>query len=139
MRQKTYLIIAILLGLGLVSGWTLFLPNTTAVAKTSPERTQVIMAGLDYLRAQQQADGGILGFSGTSDPDTSARSLLAFAAAGVPASGVVSAQGISMVDYLSTQAISFTHDTTGTLFPGRAGLLLTAISLVGVDPVDFGG
>jgi hypothetical protein len=139
MRQKTYLFIAIILGLALVGGWSLFLPDTTVVAKTAPERTQVILAALDYLRAQQQADGGVLGFSGASDPDTTARSLLAFAAAGEPASGVVSAQGNSMLDYLSTQAISFTRDTTGTLFPGRAGLLLTAISLAGNDPADFGG
>ncbi len=44
-----------------------------------------------------------------------------------------------MLDYLATQAITYTHDTTGTLFPGRAGILLAAISLSGEDPSAFGG
>ena len=44
-----------------------------------------------------------------------------------------------MLDYLAAQAITFTHDTTGTLFPGRAGLLITAVKLAGEDASGFGG
>jgi hypothetical protein len=65
--------------------------------------------------------------------------VLAFVTAGQPVSGVVSTDGNSMLDYLAIQAISFTHDITGTLFPGRAGVLLSAVSLAGDTPADFGG
>jgi hypothetical protein len=44
-----------------------------------------------------------------------------------------------MLDYLTAQAITYTHDTTGSLFPGRAGILISAVKLTGVDPAGFGG
>ena len=99
----------------------------------------MIEAGLSYLQAQQQADGGITGFSGVSDPDTTARSVIAFTTAKKSVRDVASSEGKSMLDYLAAQAITFTHDTTGTLFPGRAGLLITAVKLAGEDASGFGG
>ncbi|MGE5123118.1 MAG: prenyltransferase/squalene oxidase repeat-containing protein [Acidobacteriaceae bacterium] len=137
--RKIYLILAILCGLAIVAGLTFYLQTTAVLAQATTDTTQVIENGLAYLRGQQQADGGIVGFSGVSDPDTTARSVLAYVAAGEPVSEVVSEQGASMIDYIATQAISFTHDTTGTLFPGRAGLLLSALSLSRGDVMAFGG
>lgn len=139
MRRKITLLLTIMCGLMLVVGMSLLLQSSAAEAQAPLEPTQIIKNGLSYLQTQQQADGGILGFSGVSDPDTTSRSLMAVVAAGEPVSGVVSTQGRSMLDYLSTQAISFTHDTTSTLFPGRAGLLLAAATLAGANPSDFGG
>ena len=139
MNRKFYVLFSLISGLVLVMIVAFLLQSTTAMASPVPQQEQVIPNGLAYLRTQQQADGGILGFSDTSDPDTTARSVLAFVLAGQPVSGVVSTAGNSVMDYLASQAISFTHDTTGTLFPGRAGLLLSALSLAGDNPADFGG
>ena len=132
-------IISFIVGLFLAFSLIYFTKNNSAVAKTASDTSPVIQAGLDFLSSQQQADGGMLGFSDISDPDTTARSVLAFVIAGTSVNDVVSADGNSMLDYLSTQAITFTHDTTGTVFPGRAGLLLSSIILAGEDPSSFGG
>lgn len=139
MKHLSKLLLALSLGLLMVIGLSHLLRTSTAVAQSTPDQSQVIHAGLAYLQTQQQADGGIVGFSGVSDPDTTARSTMAFVTAGEPVSGVISTEGNSMLDYLAAQTITFTHDTTGTLFPGRAGILLAAVSLVGEDPSAFGG
>jgi hypothetical protein len=127
--------------LAALSGFGLFLclHSIPAAASSGLNQAQVIDAGLAYIKSQQEPGGGITGFSGTADPDATARSVMAFVAAGKPITEMVSLAGNSMVDYLSTQAITFTHDLTGTLFPGRAGELLVAISLAGEDPATFGG
>jgi hypothetical protein len=139
MKQFYKLILSLSLGFLMVVGLVNFLQTNTALAKDGPNQFGVIQAGLAYLQAQQQKDGGIVGFSGVSDPDTTARSVMAFITVGKPITGVVSSEGKSMLDYLATQTITFTHDTTGTLFPGRAGILLAAVSLAGKDPSAFGG
>ena len=123
----------------LVAGMVNLVQVKLASAQSAPSQVDVIQAGLAYLQSQQQSDGGIMGFSGVSDPDTTARSVIAFITARQPLSDVVSTQSLSMLDYLASQAISYTHDTTGTLFPGRTGILLTAVSLAGGNPSDFGG
>ena len=139
MKRLFGFLLPILLGVLSVIGLMLALHTGEALAVTAPDQTQVINTGLAYLKAQQQPDGGITGFSGKSDPDTTARSVLAFTTAGKPLDEVVSTDGKSMLDYLATQAISFTHDLTGTLFPGRAGELLAAVSLAGETTTTFGG
>jgi hypothetical protein len=139
MKRTCRLLLGIILGLALTTSLSLLLRLTNVAAQTSPGQSEVIQAGLAYLGTQQQMDGGIMGLSRVSDPDTTARSVLAFAAAGEQMSNVISADGNSIMDYLSAQAISFTHDTTGTLFPGRAGILLSAVSLAGEDAAAFGG
>ncbi len=138
MNRKFYVLLSIISGLILVICLSLMVQTTAVLAQTAQPQKQVITDGLGYLMSQQGADGGILGFSGSSDPDTTARSVLAFFLSGQPVTGVISTEGITMLDYLATQAISFTHDTTGTLFPGRAGLLLTAAGLAGENIADFG-
>jgi hypothetical protein len=138
MNRKFYVLLSVISGFILVISLSLMIQTSVVVAETAPPQDQVITAGLAYLQSQQGADGGILGFSEGSDPDTTARSVLAFFLAAQPVTGVISTDGITMLDYLATQAISFTHDTTGTLFPGRAGLLLSAVALAGENPTDFG-
>jgi hypothetical protein len=138
MRQKILLFISLSSGLLIIAGLLLLFQPGTAQAKPVPNQV-VIEAGSAYLQTQQQVDGGITGFSGVSDPDTTARSVIAFIAAGKSPRDVISSAGNSMLDYLSTQAVTFTHDTTGTLFPGRAGLLITAVKLTGEDASGFGG
>jgi hypothetical protein len=137
--RKYHLILAIFCGLSIVVILPFYLQFQAAFAQAPTDRTLIIEHGLKYLQSQQQADGGILGFSGVSDPDTTVRSVMAYVTAGKAVSEVVSVEGQSVLDYLASQAISFTHDTTGTLFPGRAGLLLTAVSISGEDPTNFGG
>jgi hypothetical protein len=117
----------------------LFLHITLAAADPAQTQSQVIYSGLAYIKSQQEPSGGITGFNGIADPDTTARSVMAVVAARKPMTDMVSLAGNSMSDYLATQAISFTHDLTGTLFPGRAGELLAAVSLAGEDPLTFGG
>jgi hypothetical protein len=139
MQRKFYLLLSISFGLTLAISLLLALHPAPVAAKAIPGTGEVIQAGLAYLQAQQQPDGGILGLSSGSDPDTTARTVLAFITSGQPLSGVVSADGKSMLDYLAAQAISYTHETTGTLFPSRAGLLLSAVAVADGDPSNFGG
>ena len=122
-----------------ILGIMLLLHIDTALAVSPPPIKQVINSGLGYLKANQQPNGGITGFSGTADPDTTARSVIAFVAAGQKPGEVVTGEGKSMLDYLATEAMTFTHDTTGTLFPGRTGELLTAVVVAGENPKVFGG
>jgi hypothetical protein len=138
MKLLGKIIFSFFAGVLLVVSLVCFAQTNAVAASPAASPSQVIQAGLDYLSSQQQPDGGMLGFSGVSDPDTTARSVLAFAAAAKPIGEAVSVDGYSMLDYLSAQAITFTHDTTGTLFPGRAGLLLAAAILAGEDPSSFG-
>src|SRR4030067_2587750 len=109
MKRVINLSLSIIFALGLVLGMSLLLHSTPVMAQTPAEEAQVMQSALAYLQNQQQADGGILGFSGISDPDTTARSVLAFVASGEPLSRVVSTAGNTMLAYLSTQATSFTH------------------------------
>jgi hypothetical protein len=139
MKRLFRFLLPMIAGILLVFGLMQALDTREAKALTAQTQTAVINAGLAYLKANQQPDGGITGFSGSADPDTTARSVLAFATSGTPLDEVVSSEGETMVDYLATQAVSFTHDLTGTLFPGRAGELLAAVSLTGEDPSTFGG
>ncbi len=139
MKQLFRLLLALFIPSIMTAGILFMLQTTPATATTAPDQSQVIQAGLAYLQAQQQPDGGITGFSGVSDPDTTARSVLAFISAGKPVTEVVSTEGHSMLDYLAAQVISYTHDTTGTLFPGRTGIILTAAVLAGEKPTAFGG
>jgi hypothetical protein len=140
MRQKYRLVLPLSIGVFMVIGLLLLIQAGAAGATAAPPQSDVIDRGLAYLQTQQRADGGITGFSGeSSDPDTTARSVIAFIAAGKQVRDMVSSEGNYMLDYLSAQAITFTHDVTGSLFPGRAGLLITAVKLAGEDPAGFGG
>jgi hypothetical protein len=121
----------------LFSLFTLTLQPARAQSEVDPP--QVIANAVTYLKTQQQPDGGILGFAGTSDPDTTARTLLALAVNQQTLADLTSAEGKTLVDYLASQAEAYVHDPNGLLFPGRAGLLLTAVVIANQDVHNFGG
>ncbi len=139
MRRSVKILSILFLGVSMIAGVILLFSSGASAARAGADPATVIQKGLANLKAQQQKDGGMTGFSGTSDPDTTARAVMAFATAKVALSDITSTEEASMVDYLAAQAITFTHDTTGTLFPGRAGELLAAVSAAGGDPSSFGG
>ncbi len=97
-----------------------------------------------FLQSQQQPDGGLDAFGfGASSASGTARAVLALAAQGYDPALLTAASGQSALDYLRAQAITYTHDASGTtpahLFPANAGLLLTAVSAAGENPASFGG
>ena len=126
--KRFFLVIMILVILGGL------LQPAAVYAQTDP-----IQSAVAYLQANQQDDGGITGFSGTADVDTTARAVLGLAASGQPLSSLVPATGLSMLNYLESQAVSYTRDENGLLFPGRVGLLLAAVAVAGGEPQQFGG
>jgi hypothetical protein len=136
MSQKHTFSILLPLALFLALAWLVAVP-AAAQAPTDPQ--QAVEAGLAYLQAQQQPDGGILGFSGVSDPDTTARAVLALVLTEQPTSTLTSADGQTLFDYLSAQTPAYAHDANGLLFPTRAGLLLSTAAAAGLDPTELGG
>jgi hypothetical protein len=119
LRHVLVLIFALLLPLAFTS---------VATAATDP----AIAPAVTWLKGQQQADGGYLGFSGKEDPGATADIALALAAAGTdPAT--VSHGGPSMTEYLSTSAAAY-----GTTVAGASKLTLAVVA-TGLDPRAFGG
>jgi hypothetical protein len=94
-----------------------------------------VETGLDYLAAQQQADGGFTnGFSEGSDLGTTCDTILAIAAAGQDASKWGSAAGNSPLDYLHAQVTAGAMDALGLKAKTVLALLAT-----GQDPTAFAG
>lgn len=108
----------------------LLMSTLTPVVAAAP--AEAVPPALDWLRQQQQPDGGFAGLGDTSDPGTSVDAALAFAAAGVDPA-LVTAGGPSVLAYLAEQADSYATTTAGA-----AKLILAAVA-AGVDPRDFGG
>jgi hypothetical protein len=121
MRYLFALLLVVALGVAAL------MPPPTAAA-TNPATGPA----LDWLRGQQQPDGGFVGFSGASDPGVTADVAVAFAAAGVEPA-MVSSGGKSIVDFLASDVASY-GGTTG----GAAKLAVAAVAS-GADPRDFGG
>ncbi len=117
-----------------------FSPVEAAIpSPNAPDHTGAITRAIAFLRAQQLDDGALPGFSGSADTFTTIKGVIALAAAGAPTSALTSASGETMLDYLAAQAITYTHDLSGTLFPGRAGMLAVAVVAADGDPTAFGG
>lgn len=83
---------------------------------------------IEYLKSQQQSDGGLPGLSEGSDPGTTARALIAFHAIGVDPQQFVSSEGLTPIDYLLESYQGYIFDDNQLLFPGNAGLILAALS-----------
>ncbi len=101
-------------------------------------------AAIAFLQTQQQPDGGIDAFGfGASNASGTARALLGLAAQGYDPGLLTASSGLTALDYLAAQAVTYTHDASGTtsahLFPANAGLLLAAVSAAGENPRAFGG
>jgi hypothetical protein len=102
------------------------------VAPTSAARDPAIAPAVQWLTTQQQPDGSFLGFSGKSDPGTTADVALALASVGTDPATVAHG-GPSMIDYLRSSASAY-----GTTVAGAAKLTLAVVAS-GDDPRDFGG
>jgi len=84
---------------------------------------------IEWLRGQQRADGSFAAFGGEGDPSSTSDAVLAFVAAGVDPSEVVSSGGISATGYLLAQASAVVGD------PVRAKVVL-ALASAGLNPYD---
>ena len=89
-----------------------------------------VTAAIDWLRTQQQDDGGFAGFSGSSDGGVSAEVALAFAAAGVDPHTVRRVSPLG--DFLFSVG-----DTYGATTGGAAKLSVAAVAM-GSDPHVIG-
>lgn len=127
-----------LLIITLMIGATAALAAQTTVAPATS--TETINNALDFIATKQLADGGIEGWTaGTADHFTTIKTILALSAANVSIESLTSVSGTTPLDYLATSAITYTHDLSGTLLPGRAGMLATAVVAGDADPTAFGG
>lgn len=105
--------------------------------------SQAIEKAVGYLRTQQVASGGINSFGGGADPGGTSRLVMSLNAVGYPATVLVSSDNRTLTDYLAAEVVGYIYkdDTRATenLFPGRAGLVLGAVSAAGLNPRNFGG
>jgi hypothetical protein len=122
MLQKSKLIIT-----GLVTGLMVAAPSLPAVADVSPAAQTAAAKGVQYLSANQQADGSISGFPGVSD----------WAAEAVKAGGQSPAQfthgGASLVDFLKGDILA--ANSPATAIERR----IIAAAAAGENPANFGG
>ena len=97
----------------------------------SPTTGDPVQRAVTYLTVQQAADGGFLGFSGTSDPGTTADAVLALVAAGKTG---VPVDVTAAVGYLTANGEAYA--LTGA---GQAAKLVLALSSAGADPRAVAG
>jgi len=152
-RRKTMrlrnLVLTITLGAAIVIGLLVALSLHAAPAEAQPapvpaaptiDHSEAISKALAYLQTKQLPNGGIEGWSpGVADDFTTIKTVIAVAAARRPVSFLTSVSDTTPLDYLAARAVTYTHDTTGTLFPGRAGMLAVAVVAGDDDPYNFGG
>ncbi|HUZ01869.1 MAG TPA: hypothetical protein VMU89_16085, partial [Thermomicrobiaceae bacterium] len=116
----------------LIVGMVGLLLGLTASAAAGPSSNTAVVAATNWLRAQQQLDGGFAGLGATSDAGSTADTAVAFAAAGIDPSLVLSGNH-STADFLAASVGAY-GATTG----GAAKLALAAVA-AGLDPRRFGG
>ncbi len=108
-------------------------PGASPAAEATPAAEAALVAAATYLVAQQAPDGGFVGFSGTSDPGTTADAIVALKAAGIRGVEVGGAVDAAL-NYLEDQAAAYAG--TGA---GQAAKLALAVVAAGGDPTRFGG
>jgi hypothetical protein len=106
----------------------LLAPVSIRAQTATPSAGSAVASAAAWLRAQQAADGGFLGYSGTSDAGTTADAVLALAAA---RNAGVAVDLTKAVDFLKKNALVYTQ--TG---PGQAAKLVLAIVAAGGDPTN---
>jgi hypothetical protein len=102
-----------------------------ATPAATPGAAPGLEAAVDWLVAQQQDDGGFLGFSGASDPGATTDAVLALAAA---RNAGLEVDLTSSLAYLESTAIDYAQAGTG-----QAAKLALSIIAAGDDPRDVGG
>jgi hypothetical protein len=144
--NRRRLAFSIALGAMLTLGLLVSLSFDMAPAKAQPvqattlEHSDVISRALAYLQTRQLDSGGIESdwTSGTADDFTTIKTVIALAAARRPLSYMTSASGYTPLDYLETQSYTYTRDMTGTVYPGRLGMVIAAAVAGEGDPHAFG-
>lgn len=99
----------------------------------APDHTEAVSRAMAYLESVQAANGSL------GDEFTTIKGVLAAASARYPMDYLTSVSGTTALEYLAAQAYTYTHDVTGTLFPGRAGMMAVAAVAGNASPYDFGG
>lgn len=123
MSKKTFFLIALIAFL-LLGSSSMQLPGR--IQASAKADSQIPPSTLEYLLAQQQADGGLPGLSGVSDPSTTARALLALRGLQLEADILTNSDGISARTYLAENYPLYVYDNNGLLYPASAGLVLAA-------------
>jgi hypothetical protein len=149
--RLTLLPIPFIVGILTLSGLLVFLSSNGSALAAQVEAPaapaalgDAIENALIFIASKQNPDGGIDAFGlGASNESGTARAVLAVAAAGKAVDLVKTVTGTTMMDYLSTVAVTYTHDASGTtsahLFPSNAGLFLAAVVAANQAPTAFGG
>lgn len=111
-------------------------PATAALpSPAAPEHTATISRAVAFLATQVLSDGSLSG-----DPFASIKGTYALAAVGLPPATLAHSQtGRTPLDFLHSQAVTYTADVTGAYFPGRLGMLAVAAVAADADPRAFGG
>ena len=104
-----------------------------AGSPVAPDHTEVVSEAMAYLESVQAVDGSF------GDEFTTIKVVLAAASAQYPMDYLTSVSGTTALEYLATQALTYTRNTTGTLLPSRLGLLATAAVAGDASPYTFGG
>jgi len=150
MRLRNF-VLTITLGTALTLGLLLALSLHAIPAEAQPAlapaapaiaHSDAISDALGYLQTKQLPDGGIECWTpGEANDFTTIKTVIAVAAARRPVSFLTSVSDTTPLDYLATQAVTYTHAETGTgqLFPGRAGMLAVAVVAGNETPYSFGG
>jgi Prenyltransferase and squalene oxidase repeat len=103
-------------------------PAAVRAQPATPAAGSPVERAAAWLTTQQGADGGFLGFSGTSDPSTTADAIVALVAAG---NAGVPVDVTKAVDYLEQNALVYAQGG-----PGQAAKLVLAIAAAGRDPTN---
>ncbi len=110
-----------------------------APAAPTIDHSDAISDALAYLQTKQLPDGGVECWTpGEADDFTTIKTVIALAAAHRPVSFLTSVSGTMPLDYLDTRAFSYTRDLSGTILPGRAGMLIAAVVAGDSTPYAFG-
>jgi prenyltransferase beta subunit len=132
MRTSEWTGMALVTSLVVVAMICLWTPTSAAaqISTDSAERLRATDKALRWLDSQQNADGGF--GDGGSDPQITCEVVLAFASA-YEEPATIQESGNSPLDYLSTQAVSYTSTAEGT------SRLILAVVAGNEDPRDFRG
>jgi hypothetical protein len=97
-------------------------PATAALpSPVAPDHTEAISRAVAFMATQVFSDGSLSG-----DPFASIKGTYALAAVGLPQATLAHSQtDRTPLDFLRSQAVTYTADMTGTYFPGRWGCWLS--------------
>lgn len=143
MKRRKF-VASITLGAGLALLLLFGLNTNRPLAEAAPSdppfsNSEAIEKALTYLGTRQLPDGSIESDFVSNAPDdfTTIKTVFALAAARRPIGHMKSISGNTPLDYLETQAYTYTRDVTGTIFPGRVGMVAAATVAGNRNPYAF--